>query len=199
MSRIFLEGGGDSKELRVRCREGFRKLLERCDYAGKMPRLVSSGGRTTVFDDFEKAHGENSSTPEYIAVLLDSEDPVDDIEKTWEHLRKRDNLRKPQNSNDEQVLFMTTCMETWIVCDRGSLQQHYGSQLQVNALPSLIDLEKRSRQDILDKLVHATRNCSKAYSKGERSFQILGDLDPAELREYLPSFVRLRRILDAVL
>lgn len=27
---IFLEGGGDSEVLRSRCREGFRKLLERC-------------------------------------------------------------------------------------------------------------------------------------------------------------------------
>ena len=26
---IYLEGGGDSKELHTRCREGFRKLLEK--------------------------------------------------------------------------------------------------------------------------------------------------------------------------
>ncbi len=36
---IFLEGGGDSKELHIRCREGFRQLLEKCGFKGRMPRL----------------------------------------------------------------------------------------------------------------------------------------------------------------
>ena len=31
---IYLEGGGDSKELHIRCREGFRKLLENCGFQG---------------------------------------------------------------------------------------------------------------------------------------------------------------------
>ena len=29
-ARIYLEGGGDSKDGKVRCREGFRKLLKKC-------------------------------------------------------------------------------------------------------------------------------------------------------------------------
>jgi hypothetical protein len=49
---IFLEGGGDSKDLHVRCREGFRKLLEKCGFKGRMPRTVACGGRSAVFDDF---------------------------------------------------------------------------------------------------------------------------------------------------
>ena len=196
MSRIFLEGGGDAKDLQVRCREGFRRILEKCGYEGRMPRLVASGGRKTVFDDFERAHNESNSS-EFIAMLVDSEDPVVNIERTWEHLRKRDHVSKPQNASNEQVLFMTTCMETWIVCDRSALQRHYGSQLQAIALPPLTDLEKRSRRSIQEKLVHATRNCSNAYAKGERSYQLLGVLDPAALQQRLPSFKRACRILDA--
>ena len=45
---IYLEGGGDSKELRVRCREGFRKLLEKTVQGAQMPRLVACGGRAEL-------------------------------------------------------------------------------------------------------------------------------------------------------
>ena len=196
MSRVFLEGGGDSKELQVRCREGFRRLLENCGYAGRLPRLVACGGRKTAFDDFERAHKEHSSS-EFIVMLVDSEDQIDDIEKTWGHLQKRDQLPRPPNTLDEQVLLMTTCMETWIVCDRATLKRHYGNGFQESALPPLTDLEKRPRQVILEQLLHATRNCSNAYKKGGRSYQVLGMLDPAVLQKHLPSFSRIRRILDA--
>ena len=42
-SVIYLEGGGESKELHSRCREGFRKLLEKNGFKGNMPRLVACG------------------------------------------------------------------------------------------------------------------------------------------------------------
>jgi hypothetical protein len=69
--------------------------------------------------------------------------------------------------------------------------------LQVSALPPLNGLEDRPRHSVQDKLMHATRNCSKAYAKGKRSFEVLGKLDPGVLASYLPSFVRVRRILNA--
>ena len=120
---IYLEGGGDSKELHTRCREGFRKLLEKCGYKGNMPRLVACGGREAVFDDFRLAHG--SRAPEdFIAMMIDSEDPLKDTEANWDHLINRDHCEKPPDAVDEQVLFMTTCMETWIVADRDSLSSH---------------------------------------------------------------------------
>ena len=94
---------------------------------------------------------------------------------------------------------MTTCMETWIVADRATLAEHYGADLQESALPALHALEGRARDAIQTALTHATRRCSNAYNKGKRSFGVLGQLDPATLSKYLPSFVRIRRILDASL
>ncbi|MEA1866947.1 MAG: DUF4276 family protein, partial [Thermodesulfobacteriota bacterium] len=133
---IYLEGGGDSKELHTRCREGFRKLLEKCGYEGNMPRLVACGGRGAAFADFRSAHG--SRAPEdFIVMMIDSEEPLNDTEATWNHLINRDGWEKPPDTVDEQVLFMTTCMETWIVTDRDGLRNHYGSRLQVSALPPL--------------------------------------------------------------
>ena len=72
MSTIYLEGGGDDSLVRIRCREGFRKLLAKCGFAGRMPRLVACGGRGAAFDRFKTAH---ETAGEYVALLIDSEDP----------------------------------------------------------------------------------------------------------------------------
>jgi hypothetical protein len=199
-STIYLEGGGDSRDLQIRCREGFRKLLERCGYAGRLPKLVACGGRGAAFEAFKTALA-SARKGDFLALWIDSEDPVADIEATWEHLqaRKADQWDRPNGATNEQVLLMTTCMETWIVADRITLPEHYGADLQESALPALHDLEGRARDAIQNALTHATRKCSNAYAKGKRSFEVLGQLDPATLGRYLPSFVRVRRILDAFL
>lgn len=192
---IYLEGGGDAKELHVRCREGFRKLLEQSGFRGRMPRLVACGGRAATFDDFQTEHAQQGRR-DYVAMLIDSETPVADVEATWAHLATHESWQRPAGAEDEQVLFMTTCMESWIVADRAALAKHYGRTLQENALPPLADLEERRRDDVQSRLVHATRNCSNAYAKGKRSFEVLEKLDPTTLAQQLPSFARVRRILN---
>jgi hypothetical protein len=134
-----------------------------------------------------------------VFLWIDSEDPMPDIEATWEHLQARDHWDRPNGATNEQVLFMTTCMETWIVADRATLAEHYGADLQQSALPALHNLEGRPRDAIQNALTHATRSCSNAYTKGKRSFEVLSQLDPATLSQHLPSFRRVRRILDAFL
>lgn len=195
---IYIEGGGvgdQSKDLDIRCREGFRKLLENCGFGGRMPRLVACGGRDSAFDFFKTAIKRFPSA-NFVALWIDSEEPLLDLEAAWKHLRDRDNWVQPPGTRDEQVLFMTTCMETWFVADRTTLKAHFGHELQESALPPLNDLERRLRGDVQDRLVHATRICSNAYAKGKRSFEILGKLVPAILEKHLPSFTRVRRILD---
>lgn len=190
---LYLEGGGDSKELHARCRENFSKLLRRVGLR-RMPRLFACGGRNTTFDDFRTAWA-NARPGSFVAMVVDSEDPVRDIEKTWDHLRDRDGWAPPDGAEDDQVLFMTTCMETWILADRKNLKEHYGSALQESALPPLNDLEKRERHKVQDALAKATKRCSNAYAKGKRSFEVLGKLDPSVLASHLPSFERAKRIL----
>lgn len=193
-AHLYIEGA-ESKEDQVRCREAFRALIGKLGFAAgrRMPRLTACGGRNSAFDDFTTAHAQ-SNRGDYIAMLVDSEDPVLDGEQTWSHLKARDNWDKPAGADDEQVLFMTTCMETWIVADRETLKAHYGHQLQESALPPVNDLESRGRREVHDKLVRATRNCSNAFSKGKRSFEVVSKLAPAAL-EALPSFARAKRIL----
>jgi hypothetical protein len=87
-------------------------------------------------------------------------------------------------------------METPIVADHDALKAHYGAKLQTSALPPRDQLEARGRHEVQDKLAHATRNCTNAYAKGKRSFEVLAKLSPATLEAHLPSFVRTRLILD---
>jgi Domain of unknown function (DUF4276) len=194
VTAIYLEGGGDSSQLRIRCREGFRKLLAKCGFAGRMPKLVACGGRGAAFDKFETAHN-TAIAGQYVALLIDSEDPVADIEAAWAHLKARDGWDQPLGASDEQALLMTTCMETWIIADRAALARHYGQKLRTSLVPSLASVESRAHDDVQTRLVNATSRCSNACTKGKRSFEVLAEVDPNVLCLHLPSFERTLRIL----
>ncbi len=200
---VYIEGGAvgaNSKNLNVRCQQAFHKLLDGMGFTGRKPRLVPCGGRDGVYERFCVEHAGGKAN--YVAMWVDSEEPMANSENAWEHLRNVQTVSqwaKPEGADDEQVLFMTTCMETWIVADRATLREHYKAELHEDALPPTVNLENRQRHDIQNALSHATRDCSNAYEKGKRSFEILGQLDPAVLVQHLPSFVRVHRILNAKL
>jgi hypothetical protein len=159
-----------------------------------MPQLIACGGRNAAFKDFSTAHFSAAKT-DYVAMIVDSEYPVKDMDKTWVHLKERDGWDQPIGTTDDQVLLMVTCMETWIATDRPVLKKHYGSQLKEDALPPLIDLEERDRKSVHDSLCRATSECKNTYEKGKRSFEVIGLLNPSELRKYLKSFERLEKTL----
>lgn len=196
---IYIEGGSKgpySKEISIRCQEAFSKLLDKMGFQGRKPRLKACGGRQNVYDDFRTAHAAGKA--DFVAMLIDSEDPMTDIAATWEHLQSVATVPqwgKPLKAKDTQVLFMTTCMETWILADRATLRSHYGSKLCENPLLSLANLEDRPRHDVQNAITQATRNCTNAFRKGERSYAVFGKLNPEALKS-LPSFVRVAKILN---
>ena len=103
----------------------------------------------------------------------------------------------PPGATDEQVLLMTTCMETWIAADRSAVSALYDKCLQVSALPTVNNLESQDRVTVQKSLFHATRNCIGPYEKGGgKSYEILGEINPASIEPLLPSFKRARDILD---
>lgn len=194
-THLYIEGsatGAGSKEAQARCRESFRKLLQKTGLK-RLPRLSACGGRTSAFEDFKIAHHQQKPG-DYNAMLVDSEEPVSDAERPWAHLKHREGWDRPDGARDEQVLMMSTCMETWIVADRPTLREHYRDGFQENALPPLQNLEGRDRHTVQDQLAHATRHCKNGYTKGKRSFEVLGKLRPAALNP-LPGFARAVRIL----
>ncbi|MDA0839478.1 MAG: DUF4276 family protein [Planctomycetota bacterium] len=142
-------------------------------------------GRSAVFREPQKADMRNDTL----------EEDFSNLGLFLNRLKTRDNWDRPAGAVDKQVLFMTTCMETWIVADRETLRKHYGHKLQETALPPTNDLESRDRAVVQDKLKQATRNCSNAYKKGKRSFLVIGELNPVALVPLLPSFARAKKVL----
>lgn len=189
---LYVEGGGDSKEQHARCREGFRKLMEQSGLRGHMPRIVAGGSRSATYRQFTKAQLDS----EKISILLvDSEEPI--TQSPWAHVLRRDQWERPSGATDDQLQFMATCMETWIIADRQALSRFFGANLNEKALLPLNDLEQRRRDEVQETLEQATRPCGpdRQYKKGRRSFQVLASLDPQTLTRYLPHF---RRLIDTL-
>lgn len=129
-TKIYIEGGGNSKEERARCREGFRKLFEKTGLRdAQMPRLVACGSRGETFKGFQIGL-ENPKQDSLM--LVDSEDPVEGIAEAvdsdfaWRHLEQRDKWKRPPMAANDQVLLMATCMESWICADQAAIVEHYG-------------------------------------------------------------------------
>lgn len=196
-AKLFVEGGGDRNELRTRCREGFRKLLEECGFSNRLPRIIACGSRDEAYSSFKIEHLAGRTA--YVALLVDSEGPVSDDEKTWDHLKLRDHWNRPDKAEDDQVFLMTTCMETWIVADHKGLKQFFEKHkpcLRPAGLPSPTNLQAKHRHTVQEALMIATMGCTNAYSKNQRSFDALAHASPNVLRPILPAFDRMLRILD---
>lgn len=195
--KIYVEGGGDGKALKITCRKGFRELLEKAGFAERMPAIIACGGRASAYDDFKTAVSRSAEDP-YPILLVDSESPVNN--EPWDHLKEQDNWDKPDNADDDHAHLMVQCMETWIVADQDAVKEFFGQELLAGALPPTNDLESRSKDDVQSALKHATKDCgeNRRYEKGKRSFELLGRLDPTKL-ENLTHFSRFRKALDSKL
>ncbi len=194
--RLYIEGGGDSKSQHISCREGFRKLLERAGFQGRMPSTKACGGRDAAYGDFQTAL-RTAAPDEYPVLLVDSEAPVN--QSAWQHLSSSDRWPRPAGAEDDQAQFMVQCMESWCVADRNALRQFFGVSLRESALPALNNLEAQTKESVQDAFISATRDCGRdrGYKKGKRSFELLAQLDPAELTKHLPHFVSLCEMLNA--
>ena len=207
-AHIYIEGGtrgpsgseSSGKDVTIECRKAFHSLLEKMNFGGRKPRLVACGGRGKVYDQFCIQH--RSRKASYVVMWIDAEEPMEDVDEAWKHLSEVKTVpawSRPENAEDDQVLFMTTSMETWIVIDRETLRRHYGENLNENPLPAFPNIEKRPRKDMLKAIETATRKCKNEYEKGARSFEVLEKVDVDVLRTHLPSFARVERILKTKL
>lgn len=193
--KLYVEGGGESRSLHIKCREGFRKLLERAGFLGRMPSTKACGSRNAAYEDFLTANSAATAST-YPVLLVDNEGPVN--QSAWQHLQSRDGWTRPSGADDDQAQLMVQCMESWCVADRDALREFFGACLHEGRLPPLDNLEARAKESVQDALADATRDCGhrRDYRKGKRSFELLGRLDPAVLKRHLPHFVRLCKMLN---
>lgn len=189
---IYVEGGGKSKSLNTRCKEGFSEFLSKSGLSGAMPRVFASGSRESAYSDFCTAVANGQAA----MLLVDSEAPVAAGHRQgramagwmpWAHLANHDRWNKPARSDDADCHLMVQCMESWILADRRTLEAFFGKGFQSNALPT----QSRSVEDIrpakcFTALKSATLQCKARYAKGELSFKLLARIDPDEVTKSLP-------------
>ena len=194
--RLYVEGGGDSKDLKRRCRRGFARFLEKADLMGRMPRIVACGGRQDAYDSFKSALVPGDSVP---MLLVDAEEPLS-ADDPWDHLRERpgDRWERPPGAREDYCHLMVQVMESWFLADKATLARFYGSGFQENALPRNPSIEQIPKADVLAGLSRATRRTKKkSYDKGSHSFEILGEIDPSAVEGAAPFARRLLNTLRA--
>lgn len=193
---LYVEGGGDSKDLKTACRRGFRKFLEKAGLEGKMPRISACGGRRNAYDSFKTALRVGERTP---ILLVDSEDSQTEA-SPWDHLRKRaqDNWPRPLGASNDHCHLMVQVMESWFLADRSTLVSFFGHGFQVGGLPGNPSIEEISKHDVLQGLERATKGATGGpYKKGRLSFRILGEITPSAVESVAPSAKRLLDVLRA--
>ena len=188
---LYIEGGGEGKDLRARFREGWKKFFGSAGVGGRM-KVVRGTGRRQTFDRFATAVSD--SAPGTIPFLLvDSEGPVAPEHSAWRHLRARDGWTRPAGAGDGQAFLMVQVMETWFLADRETLRSCFGAKFRESVLKTWPDLEDVSKSTVLEALERATTLCRKPCSKGKVSFELPARVDPARVEAACP---HARALLD---
>ena len=200
--RIYIEGGGDSKDNKTKLRQGFSQFLDPLYQLARKKSVrvhpISCGSRNEAYKDFCTAVKEHSDALNVL--LVDAEEAVTPKSKSaknpiWQHLKERpdDDWECPIGATDRNCFLMVQSMETWIIADRENLKKFYGAGFNENALPKHANLEKVGKKQIMYALTRATAHTKTKgeYHKTQHGFDLIKGLNPATVRAAAPSCERL--------
>ena len=188
MVKLYVEGGGNTAELRAACREGFTTFMTQAGISAR-PRVVACGSRQDAYESYciAVANGEKA------VLLVDSEGTVAPEHqqpkeqpgqwRPWLHLEAQDGWDKPASAQDTDCHLIVQVLESWFLADRDTLRAFFGQGFQENALPAANrPIEDVPKNHVYSALEQATRSCKTkpAYSKGKHSFKLLAKIDPAK-------------------
>jgi hypothetical protein len=163
-----------------------------------MPHFVACGSRSEALKDFCTAV-RAAGPSEFMCLLVDSEDPVEDNTSPWAFLRARqaDRWEQPVGTTDENAHLMVQCMEAWFLADPDDVERFFGQGFRRNALPNRTDVEKIPKRDLFTALEGATRACTTKgqYRKGKLSFELLATIDHEKVATSSP---HARRLFDTL-
>ena len=150
-----------------------------------MPRVVRGKGRVQTFDMFLTALG--SPRPGELPLLLvDGEAPVARGHTVWQHLKAQADWDRPHGAGDDRAFLMVQVMETWFLADQALLREYFGAGLREQHLRAWPVLEALTKDTVITALVQATAGCSKSYSKGKVSYELLAKLNTESVEARCP-------------
>ena len=185
---LYIEGGGDQAALRDELRRGFAEFFRKAAI-DRLPKIIAGGGRNRTYDLYQIAVRQGKTC----LLLVDSEDLVEENgESPWKHFLKRkgdEHWTKPLSAADNDVHLMVCCMESWFLADRETLKNYFGQGFNEKSLRHEKNLiESIPKQDVLDGLKKATKNCKTkfVYGKSEHSFALIALIDPQKIEKASP-------------
>jgi hypothetical protein len=186
---IYIEGGAPGPKADAKFREAWSTFFGKAGLP-RRPTVVRGKGRTETFDDFCN-HIRDEPENGVPLLLVDSEGLVRQEHSTWQHLKSHDRWDKPDGAGDADAFLMVSCMETWLVADRGAFQAFFNPNLREKHLPEWPNLESVPGADVRAALDRATKACKRPYSKGQLSFELLATISPNEVEDRCPAAKRL--------
>lgn len=193
---LYIEGGGEGKDLRARFRRGWQTFFGAAG-VGSRTKIVRGAGRQQTFRRFASAVSDPRSDAIPL-LLVDSEGAVAAGQSVWRHLLDRDGWRKPKGAGKDQAFLMVQVMETWFLADRDALRRYFGERFRDRAIKHWPTLEDVPKSTVLEALESATKECRKPYAKGRTSFELLGKVDPACVEAACPHAEELLQRLKAL-
>ncbi len=174
--RVYIEGGGDSRQGRAQLRTGFSAFLASLRKAARAKKLrwevILCGITASTLEDFRSAcetHADSSNI-----LLVDSDGPVSTSPNR--HLRLAD-------VDAHQCHLMVQVMESWFLADDTALAAFYGQGFRASALPKARNVERIAKADVLKALTEATaRTAKRKYHKVRHGAKLLGWVDPEVVR-----------------
>ena len=188
---IYVEGGGNGRELKVKCRKGFRTFFCKTALARQMPKIVACGSRQNTFKRFQIALA-RAANNDSIVMLVDSEAVARPGIGTRAHLHTCDKWDCPPGATEDNVHLIVVCMESWFLADLDTLANFFGQGFNRNVFPARNDVENIPLCDIEDYLERSTRQSEKRnFDKSHHSFDILARIRPNMVTAASPHAKRL--------
>lgn len=196
--RIYIEGGGDSRDQKASLRQGFSAFFATVKDKARGNcmhwDIVVAGSRRRCFDAFRKALEDHPDA--FNILLVDAECPVS--REPQEHLRNRDGWTIEAQEGAWHL--MVQMMEAWFVADPDALAGYYGQAFLDSAIPRSTNVEQIDKAPLESALDAATRHTQKgSYKKIKHGADLLALINPAVVRRKAPHCERLFRRLESVI
>lgn len=194
--RVYFEGGGSSRTIQRRLRDGMRQFL--IHLAGPELRCplvaVPCGPRSAAYAQLRQAAQEFPD--DVLLLLVDAERPV--AKPPAVHLAEHDKWPGIEALGDRCHL-MVQATETWLVADPEALRAYYGHGFRPGILPRHDNLEQVAKSHVEEGLGRAVADSPKRrYVKPVHTGDLLALVDPEKVIKRCPHAARLRDALLAL-